>query len=370
MRSFANLHMCFSIRVTLISMSLCVIACMLLGLYRQLYRQKKNKTSRHIEHLGGFSEKGWGLLENRQSGGGQGACVDVLRVRGSVQGRFWGTAVDLRQSMLEKLDGGQNLWRQKSSKKKKKFMKRKGPSLGLHHQDNGSPAGKAASHPWTSWCSRPPAFSWLWGSSCRAYWGRGTSSPSPPCRWSKRRHRREKLSDMDRSRPRKWPVAIPQPAGYLRADSHSAPPKYTESTRESDRTQIGGRKEPKHRRTPAYQHTPNLTHKQACVTASKIRPEAPGCLFLLHRGSQLHEPRHPSRDENFIPPLRKRGCGNRSTSETHFFWITSPTWTQPRAVLLWISIHSWLAANVNKARCFRLKRTWLLGDCAHASSDL
>lgn len=33
---------------------------------------------------------GWGegCLENRQSGGGQGAGVDVLGVRGSVQGRF------------------------------------------------------------------------------------------------------------------------------------------------------------------------------------------------------------------------------------------------------------------------------------------
>lgn len=29
-----------------------------------------------------------GFLENRQSGGGQGAGVDVLGVRGSVQGRF------------------------------------------------------------------------------------------------------------------------------------------------------------------------------------------------------------------------------------------------------------------------------------------
>lgn len=29
-----------------------------------------------------------GFLENRQSGGGQGERVDVLSVRGSVQGRF------------------------------------------------------------------------------------------------------------------------------------------------------------------------------------------------------------------------------------------------------------------------------------------
>lgn len=52
---------------------------------------------------------GRGFLENRQSGGGQGTGVDVLGVRSSVQGRFGGTAVDLRQSVLEKLDGGQDL---------------------------------------------------------------------------------------------------------------------------------------------------------------------------------------------------------------------------------------------------------------------
>lgn len=56
---------------------------------------------------------------------------------------------------------------------------------------------------------------------------------------------------------------------------------------------VGGRTEPKHRRTPAYQHTPILTHKQDCVTASKIRPVAPGSLSLFHGGSGLHEPLHP-----------------------------------------------------------------------------
>lgn len=59
--------------------------------------------------------------------------------------------------------------------------------------------------------------------------------------------------------------------------------------------QVGGRKEPKHRRTPAYQHTPILTHKQGCVTASKIRPVAPGCLLLFHTRSRLCEPLHPFR---------------------------------------------------------------------------
>lgn len=59
--------------------------------------------------------------------------------------------------------------------------------------------------------------------------------------------------------------------------------------------QVGGRKEPKHRRTPAYQHTPILTHKQGCVTASKIRLVAPGCLLLFHTRPWLREPLHPFR---------------------------------------------------------------------------
>lgn len=68
-------------------------------------------------HLGYFliiQRRGGGAsasepLENRQSGGGQSTGIDILSVRGSVQGRFWGTAVYLREGMLEKLNGGQDL---------------------------------------------------------------------------------------------------------------------------------------------------------------------------------------------------------------------------------------------------------------------
>lgn len=59
-------------------------------------------------HSGYFCVAG-GPLEDGQPGGGQGAGVDVLGVSGSVQGRFWGTAVDLRQGVLQQLDGGQDL---------------------------------------------------------------------------------------------------------------------------------------------------------------------------------------------------------------------------------------------------------------------
>lgn len=58
---------------------------------------------------------------------------------------------------------------------------------------------------------------------------------------------------------------------------------------------VGGRTGPKHRRTPTHQHTLILTHKQDCVTASKIRPVAPGSLSLFHGGSRLQEPLHPFR---------------------------------------------------------------------------
>lgn len=55
-------------------------------------------------------------LENRQSGGGQSTGIDILSVRGSVQGRFWGTAVYLREGMLEKFNGGQDLTKRKKKK--------------------------------------------------------------------------------------------------------------------------------------------------------------------------------------------------------------------------------------------------------------
>lgn len=48
-------------------------------------------------------------LENRQLHGGQSAGVDVLCVWGSVQGGLGGTPVDFGKSMLEQLDGRQNL---------------------------------------------------------------------------------------------------------------------------------------------------------------------------------------------------------------------------------------------------------------------
>lgn len=93
--SVANLKrasLLFSLHILLISIVLCMIACAFLGLYRHLY----------VENLGVLSI--WTILdistsrreeqccvsplENRQSGGGQGNGVDVLSVRGSVQGRF------------------------------------------------------------------------------------------------------------------------------------------------------------------------------------------------------------------------------------------------------------------------------------------
>lgn len=60
-------------------------------------------------------------LENRQSGGGQSTGIDILSVRGSVQGRFWGTAVYLREGMLEKFNRGQDL--KKNVKRKKENEK-------------------------------------------------------------------------------------------------------------------------------------------------------------------------------------------------------------------------------------------------------
>lgn len=48
----------------------------------------------HLDYFGYFKEKGVGgavlsePLENRQSGGGQSTGIDILSVRGSVQGRF------------------------------------------------------------------------------------------------------------------------------------------------------------------------------------------------------------------------------------------------------------------------------------------
>jgi len=57
-------------------------------------------------------------LENRQSGGGQSADIDILRVRGSVQRRFGGTAVYLGQRVLQKLNGGQDLKQEKQNDNK------------------------------------------------------------------------------------------------------------------------------------------------------------------------------------------------------------------------------------------------------------
>lgn len=57
-------------------------------------------------------------LKNRHSG--QSTGINILSVSGSVQGRFWGTAVYLREGMLEKLNGGQDL----NLKKKKKDLNR------------------------------------------------------------------------------------------------------------------------------------------------------------------------------------------------------------------------------------------------------
>lgn len=76
----------FSLHVLLISMALCVI---FLALYRHL------EEFGHTEHLGYFryfkeeEERQVHMsLENRQSGGGQSTGIDILSVRGSVQGRF------------------------------------------------------------------------------------------------------------------------------------------------------------------------------------------------------------------------------------------------------------------------------------------
>lgn len=116
-----SLHFPLSSHILLIStrLGLCMIARTLSGLYWHL----------HVENLGVLSiwtildiskrrresvRRGGGAvlsepLENRQSGRGQSTGIDILSVRGSVQGRFWGTAVYLGEGMLEKLNGGQDL---------------------------------------------------------------------------------------------------------------------------------------------------------------------------------------------------------------------------------------------------------------------
>lgn len=81
-------------------MGLCMIACAFLGLYWHPYAENFGCTE--LFGLFGIFQRGrgWGSvmrgggavlsepLENRQSGGGQSTGIDILSVRGSVQGRF------------------------------------------------------------------------------------------------------------------------------------------------------------------------------------------------------------------------------------------------------------------------------------------
>lgn len=72
-----------------------MIACSIfLGIYRHLYVE--NLAALCIRAIFDFSKKmgrrrrssASNPLENRQSGGGQSTGIDILSVRGSVQGRF------------------------------------------------------------------------------------------------------------------------------------------------------------------------------------------------------------------------------------------------------------------------------------------
>lgn len=63
-----------------------------LGVYRHLYVGNRDAESiRAILDISKMVSRSRGAslpLKNRQSGGGQSTGIDVLRVRGSVQGRF------------------------------------------------------------------------------------------------------------------------------------------------------------------------------------------------------------------------------------------------------------------------------------------
>lgn len=77
-------------------MGLCMIACRVYGLYWHLYIENlgvlsiwtisKRRRRGSVRRGGGAVLSG--PLENRQSGGGQSTGIDILSVRGSVQGRF------------------------------------------------------------------------------------------------------------------------------------------------------------------------------------------------------------------------------------------------------------------------------------------
>lgn len=72
--------------------------------------------------------------------------------------------------------------------------------------------------------------------------------------------------------------------GYVLYSSFS----HTKLNKEQDtiQTRSCGLRDDEKKKTHTYAHqgTPFLTHEQGCVTGSKIRPVAPGCLRLIHGG--------------------------------------------------------------------------------------
>lgn len=250
-----------------------------------------------------------------------------------------------RSSMEDKIYGDRN--------HQKKFIK--GRDLRWdYHQDNGSPAGKAASHPWTSWCSRPPAFSWLWGSSCRACWGRGTSSPSPPCRWSERRHRWWRSSQISINRDPEsdlWRFLSLQTTSWITAflllpNTQKAPASQTGPR------SVGG----KSQNTDARQHTSTLpiSHTNRLVLqllklGQWLLDACSSSTVALGSTNPVTLPemrtlflRYANTAVETAPPPRHISDHQSNVNTTKSCFVA-------------INIHSWLAANINKARCFRLK---------------
>lgn len=97
------LDMCLSIYISIFMESLGI-----LNVWANSYKSMRQRRWVSGSRGGGvvLSEP----LKNRHSG--QSTGINILSVSGSVQGRFWGTAVYLREGMLEKLNGGQDLWKE------------------------------------------------------------------------------------------------------------------------------------------------------------------------------------------------------------------------------------------------------------------